>query len=173
MRESAGMRFFKLGTRRRSGGRVRLMKRSPSQRSRFEGPAPRSLRAQFADSGSRGGRCAPPNGGRFGSARRSGSLDTLQLRPPKPSRRRAPVRGVLFSSDCGRLLWGNDPPHGGFPLTGWGVKQNSSIRRPGEGIIAGRVGVEAVFPEFVEAPAAVDAAQGQDIFRARLSLGGL
>jgi len=35
------------------------------------------------------------------------------------------------------------------------------------------VGVEAVFPEFVEAPAAVDAAQGQDIFRARLSLGGL
>ena len=58
-------------------------------------------------------------------------------------------------------------------MTGWGVKQNSSIRRPGEGIISGRVGVEAVFPEFVEAPAAVDAAQGQDIFRARLSLGGL
>jgi hypothetical protein len=67
--------------------------------------------------------------------------------------------GACSSALIGRLLWGNDPPHGGFPLTGWGVKQNSSIRQPGEGIIAGRVGVEAVFPEFVEAPAAVDAAQ--------------
>jgi hypothetical protein len=31
------------------------------------------------------------------------------------------------------------------------------------------VGVEAVFPEFVDAPAAVDAAQGLDIFRDRLT----
>lgn len=37
-----------------------------------------------------------------------------------------------------------------------------------EGIAAGGVGVEAMFPELAEATAAVDAPEGEDVFGARL-----
>ena len=49
-----------------------------------------------------------------------------------------------------------------------GAGQNSSLSRQAEGVIAFGVLIEPVFPEFVQASAAVDAAQGQDIFRAGL-----
>ena len=46
-----------------------------------------------------------------------------------------------------------------------GVRQNSSrLGSEGEGVIAGGMIVEEVFPEFVEASAAVDAAEGKVVF---------